>query len=410
MIADLVIDGDQVLTMDGDGVGLVENGRLLVGSGRVLPPDAEVPRHVLRIDARGKVVAPGLCDPHAHPIFAGHRAGEFAMRAAGRTYAEIAAAGGGILATVRATRAATDAELRRGLRGRLLAMRRHGVTTCECKSGYALTVDGELRMLRVARDHEGPVELVPTLLGAHAVPPETERDHYVDLVAREMVPLCASEGLARFCDVFCDEGAFTVAEARRVLAAAKAAGLGVRLHAGQFTDVGAAELAAELGAASADHLEQISPRGIDALARAGVVATLLPGAALTLRLPWPRAREMIEAGVRVALGTDCNPGTSMTEALPLMTTLAATQMRMTCEEVWRAVTVHAARALGRDDLGRLAPGCQADAVVFDFDDWRALPYHFGTPRALCVIKRGRVVYEAGHRPELPSPRQDRDAN
>jgi imidazolonepropionase len=405
-VADLVIEGGQVLTMDDGagqnngrsataagqtrGLGLVTNGRVLIGGGKILPPDCEVPKSVARIEVRNKVVAPGLIDAHAHPCFAGSRADEFAMRAAGASYAEIAAAGGGIWSTVQATRSATEAELRTSLRTRLLTMRRHGTTTTEAKSGYALSTAGELRMLKVLANTDLPIEIVPTLLAAHAVPPDTEREAYIQAVIDEMIPQAAQDGLARFCDVFCEQGAFTLDESRRILQAAKSAGLGLRLHAGQFSDLGAAELAAELGAISADHLEHVSDRGIEAMAQAGVIATLLPGAALMLRLSWPRAREMIEAGVRIALGTDCNPGTSMTEALPLMTTLAVTQMRMTCEEVWRAITVQAAKSLGREDLGRLAPGCQADVVVFDFDDWRALPYHYGTPRALCVVKRGLV--------------------
>ncbi|MEK6606649.1 MAG: imidazolonepropionase, partial [Myxococcota bacterium] len=296
MIATLRIDGGVIVTMDGGepgGLGVVDGGVVLCGEGKILPPDAEVAKHATRIDARGRVVAPGLVDPHAHPIFAGHRAHEFALRARGLSYAEIAAAGGGIFATVRATRDAADDVLLRATRGRLRTMRRHGVTTCEAKSGYALDVEGELRLLRLLREAGGPVEIVPTLLGAHAVPPALfDRAAYVESVAAEMVPRAATDGLARFCDVFCDEGAFSLDEARRVLEAARAAGLGLRLHAGQFADGGAAELAGELGAASADHLEHVSSRGIEALARGGVVATLLPGAALVLGLPWPPARAL----------------------------------------------------------------------------------------------------------------------
>jgi imidazolonepropionase len=304
---------------------------------------------------------------------------------AGKSYEEIAMLGGGILATVRATRAASTASLVASARTRLARMRAHGVTACEGKSGYSLDIEGELRLLRIVNE----IGCVPTLL-AHVVPPEIPRDQYVARFIGELIP----SGMARFCDVFCDRGAFTLRETRRILEAAKAAGLGLRVHAEQLSYTGAAELAAELGAASADHLELVSPAGIEALARSQTVAVLAPGAALTMRAPWPPARRLIDAGVAVALATDCNPGTSMTESLPLMMTLGCTQMGMTVEEAWRAVTVHAARSLGLDDVGRLAPGCRADIAIFDMTDWRALPYHFGSPAAWMVFKDGRPVYRA----------------
>jgi len=384
MEADLVIDNGVVLTMDGPGVG-ERGGPLLISRGRVVGPDTPVARDALRIDAGGRVVAPGLVDPHAHPVFAGERGLEFAMRMAGTSYEEIAALGGGILSTVRATRAASDEALLAAAKTRLLRMLAYGVTTCEGKSGYALDIEGEKRLLRLLRE----LGCVPTLL-AHMVPPEHNRQDYLRLFIDELIP----SGLAEFCDVFCDRGAFTLAETRRILEAARAAGLGLRVHAEQLSYTGAAELAAELGAASADHLEFVSPAGIEALAASGTVAVLLPGAALTLRAPWPPARRMIDAGVTVALGTDCNPGTSMTEALPLMMTLGCTQLGMTVEETWRAVTVNAARSLLRDDIGRLSPGCRADIAIFDFSDWRSLPYHFGPPQAWLVYKDGRTAFRA----------------
>jgi imidazolonepropionase len=386
--ADLVIDNGVVLTFDGDGVG-ERAGPLLAAQGRIVAAGTPIAPDATRIDAGGRVVAPGLIDPHAHPVFAGERAFEFALRMTGRSYEEIAALGGGILATVRATRAASDEALASAGAERLSRMAAYGVTTCEGKSGYSLDIEGELRLLRILRD----LGCVPTLL-AHAVPPEVPRDEYVRRFVAELIP----SGLARFCDVFCDRGAFTLAETRRILLAARERGLGLRVHAEQLSYTGAAELAAELGAASADHLELVSPAGIEALARANTVAVLLPGAALTLCAPWPPARRMIDAGVTVALGTDCNPGTSMTESLPLMMTLACTQMRLTVEEAWRAVTVNAARSLLLDDAGRLAPGCRADIAVFDLWDWRALPYHFGPPLAWMVFKEGRVIHRAASAP------------
>ena len=384
MEADFVIDNGVVLTMDGPGVG-ERSGPVLVSQGRVVATDAPVAADAVRIDAGGRVVAPGLVDPHAHPVFAGERSFEFALRMAGQSYEEVAALGGGILSTVRATRAASDEALLGAARTRLARMLAYGVTACEGKSGYSLDVEGEKRLLRLLRE----LGCLPTLL-AHVVPPEHKREDYLRLFIEELIP----SGLAEFCDVFCDRGAFTLSETHRILEAARAAGLGLRVHAEQLSYTGAAELAAELGAASADHLEFVSPAGIEALAASGTVAVLLPGAALTLRARWPPARRMIDEGVTVALGTDCNPGTSMTEALPLMMTIGCTQMGMTVEEAWRAVTVNAARSLRRDDIGRLAPGCRADVAVFDFSDWRSLPYHFGPPLCWLVIKDGRIAYRA----------------
>jgi len=240
-----------------------------------------------------------------------------------------------------------------------------------------------------------PVDVVPTVLGAHAIPPEfTERRAaYVALVADELVPRAARGGLARYCDAYCEEGAFSGEEVERIFASAADAGLGLRLHAEQFTDQGGAALAARLGAASADHLESIGEAGIAALARSSTTAVLLPGAALACRCPWPPARALLDAGVPVALGTDLNPGSSMTSSLPLMMFLACTQLRMTCEEAWLAVTRRAACSIGRDDLGRIAPGAQADLVIFEAPDYRYIPYHYGDNHARVVIKSGRVVVE-----------------
>jgi imidazolonepropionase len=401
--ADLRVRGGPILTMEGDDLGLVaQGGVVLARGGRIVhagpaPERLALAPGALSIDTGGRLIAPGLVDAHAHPVFAGSRAAEFAMSARGRTYQQIAAAGGGILSTVRATRAGGYGALLDGARARLATMLRHGTTTCEAKSGYALTVDGELRLLSVIRELDalGPVDLVPTLLGAHAVPPELDRAAYLDAVVGEMIPRAAAGGLARFCDAFCEQGAFTVGETRRVLEAARAAGMGLRVHAEQLSRTGGAALAAELHAASADHLEYVTGDDIAALARAGTVATLLPGAALMLKLPPPPARALREAGCKVALGTDCNPGTSMTESLPLAMTLAVTQLGLTVEEAWRAATVWAAEALGLADRGRLAPGTLADLAIFDVDDPAGVPWHYGVPLAWMVIKDGRVAWAAG---------------
>jgi imidazolonepropionase len=405
--ADLVVrNAGQILTLEGaEGVGLVVGATAVAcREGRILGLSREdrveatfpVAKNAMVVDAKGGVVTPGLVDPHTHPVFAGQRAVEFGMKARGQSYLDIHKAGGGILSTVKATRQATFEELCAGCAGNLNRLLAWGVTTCEGKSGYDLTLDGELRMLEVLRTVGDchPVDVVPTLLGAHALPPElaSERETYVALVAEQMVPRAAAEGLARYCDAYCEDGAFTPAEVERIFTAAKDAGLSLRIHAEQFTDQGGALLAARMGAASADHLEAISPAAIEAMAASGTTAVLLPGAALACRCPWPPARDILDAGVDVALGTDLNPGSSMTSSLPLMMSLASMQMGMSCEESWRAVTVTAARALGLEDrVGSITPGRQADLVVFDAPDYRYIPYHYGDNHARVVIKRGRVV-------------------
>jgi len=388
-----------------DDLGVIEDGALAIAEGRVLwaGPTAALARHV-RVTPRtevyhlhGRVVTPGLVDPHTHLVFAGTREHEFALRAAGRPYLEILAAGGGILSTMRATRAADDDELLRLTLARLNRCLSFGVTTIEAKSGYGLSLEHELRILRTidraARLH--PIRLVPTLLAAHAVPPEFQgrRTAYVRHVVDEILPAVAAERLAEYCDVFLDRGAFTVEEARRVLERAARLGLRPRLHAGQFSDLGGAQLAARLGAASADHLEHVSPAGLRAMAKAGVTAVLLPGAALSLGIRPPDARPFLRAGVPVALATDLNPGTSMTENLPLMMTLAVTQQKLTPAQALRAVTDHAATALGRSGrIGTLTIGAEADAAVFDVTDWRQLTWHYGVPHAEMVLVEGEVVW------------------
>lgn len=402
--ADLVIrKAAQVLVLDGAGVGLVERGAVACRGERILGvcPDAELEQTfgvgagTRVLDAAGGVVTPGLVDPHTHPVFAGQRCVEFGMKAQGKSYLEIHKAGGGILSTVRATREASFDELAAVLAANLSRLLSWGVTTCEGKSGYALETEGELRLLEVLRTVGDchPVDVEPTLLGAHALPPEhaDDRQGYVALVAEQMVPRAAREGLARYCDAYCEDGAFSADEVEQIFRAASAHGLGLRLHAEQFTHQGGAELAAQLGAVSADHLEAVSPAGVAAMARSSTVAVLLPGAALTCRCPWPPARALLDAGVAVALGTDLNPGSSMTASLPLMMSLACMQMQVSCEEAWRGVTVAAARSLGRDDIGRLAPGCIADLAIFDAPDYRYVPYHYGENHLRAVVKRGRVV-------------------
>lgn len=365
-------------------------------------PERELPaefRGADALDAGGALVVPGLVDCHTHLAFGGWRADEFEQRIAGATYLEIAKRGGGIASTVARTRAATDEELLAGCRAHLAGMRALGVTTVECKSGYGLDLDAELRLLGLYRQlaDAGPTRIVPTLLGAHVVGLEfrERRDEYVELVIGEMIPRAAVGGLARFCDVFVEETAFSVPEARRILRAGQAAGLGAKLHADQLSSGGGAELAAELGAASADHLERISDGGIAAMAGAGTVAVSLPLASLYLNQPPLPARRLIEAGVPVAVATDFNPGSAPSWHLPLALTLACTLQRMTPAEALKGATILAARAIGlAAEVGSVEPGKRADLAVIGSPDPNHWLYHFRPNACRCTILGGRVVHEA----------------
>ncbi len=348
------------------------------------------------IDASGKTLLPGLVDSHTHPVWAGDRGEEIGRRLAGESYAAIAADGGGINATVRATRGASTEELALLTRERLIRMRLHGSTTVEAKSGYGLTAEDEIRSLRILAQAAGDPELprvVPTLLAAHEFPPEhrSSRAEWVRRIAEEIVPEAAREGLARFCDVFCDEGVFTVDESQTILEAARRAGLGLRLHADELARSGGSFLAAELSAASADHLLCIGPEEIAALARAGTVATLLPGTAWWMRSRRAPARELIEAGVPVAVASDFNPGTCLTESLPAVAAHACLDSSLTVEETLTAMTLNAAASLGlADETGSLEPGKSADVIWIDAPDDRHLVYHWGVNLVSGVICRGRL--------------------
>jgi imidazolonepropionase len=391
----LVIRGASTLmTCAGDGLGLIPRGAVVIRAGLVAwtGPEADLPADAAglpELDAGGALVTPGLVDAHAHPIFGGDRAGEFALRAEGKSYLEIARAGGGIASTVAATRAASDDELLAGARARLRRAAAHGTTTMEAKTGYALSVDGELRLLRLLGQLGGPVTLVPTLLGAHVPPPGADRAAYVDACAGAM--LDGARGLAHAVDVYCDEGAFTLEETNRILGAARDRGFAVRAHAGQFRDLGAAGLVASLGGLSADHLEQVSDEQARAMAAAGTIATLLPGACVQLRCPPPPVARLRAAGCRLALGTDLNPGSSLSEALPPQMWLACTHLGLTVDEAWLAVTSVAARAAGRPSGGRLIPGSPGDAVIWLVDDHRAVPYHYGVNHVARVVIAGRAL-------------------
>jgi imidazolonepropionase len=340
---------------------------------------------VLELDAGGRCAVPGLVDCHTHAAFGGDRVEEFSLRAGGAGYEELHARGGGILATVRATRAAGEEGLRAAVERHRGWMLRHGTTTFEGKSGYGLDRDTELASLRAVRAAGG----IPTWLGAHAVPPELDgdADAYLDLALAEVLPEAAR--LAEAADVFLERGAFDAAQARRYLEACRAAGLALRLHGDQFTEQGAIPLAVELGARSVDHLEATGSEGVRALAASDVVGVLLPASALFLGRPMPPARALVDAGAAVALATDFNPGSAFCESLPLVCSLATTQLGLSPAEALAACTVNAAHVLGRvDRLGRIAPGYRADLVLLDAPDWRYLAYHLGGEVVSGVVLSG----------------------
>ena len=377
-----------------DAALVIENARVKwSGPERALPPAAAgYPHH----DCGGSLVIPGLVDCHTHLCFGGWRGDEFALRIAGATYQDIAAAGGGIRSTVVATREASFETLKAKARAVLDGTLALGVTTMECKSGYGLDRDNELKQLEVyaALDREQPVDLVPTFLGAHIVPPEFvgRRADYLDLLCEEMLPEIARRGLARFCDVFVEESAYTVAEARRILGKANELGLGLKVHADQLSAGGGAELAAELGAVSAEHLEFISAEGIAAMAAAGTVAVSLPLASLYLGHAYLPARRLIEAGVAVAVATDFNPGSSPSYHLPLAMTLACLKQRMTPAEALCGATVIAARAIGLErQAGSLVASSPADLAVIDAPDLNHWLYHFRPNACRRVMKAGAWV-------------------
>ncbi len=336
------------------------------------------------VDCEGGVLTPGFVDSHTHAVFGGTRAAEYEMRARGMDYMEIARRGGGINASVADVRERSEAELIEMAVPRLYEMVRLGTTTVEIKSGYGLSTEGELKMLRVIRalSERAPLRIVPTFLGAHEVPPEyrERRADYVDLIVREMIPAVTAERLAVFCDVFMEPGAFTRTETENILRAAQAQGMLLKLHADEFANSGAAQLAVELGAASADHLGAISDAGIAALAASDTVATLLPATLFFLgKTQYAPARRLIDLGATVALATDFNPGTAPSASMPLVLTMACSQMAMTPLEAITAATSGGARALRRSDIGTITAGAQADLVLWRVRDHREIPYHFGSP-------------------------------
>ncbi len=355
-----------------------------------------LPSDIDEVNCEGRVVMPGFVDSHTHMVFAGSRAHEFARRLSGTPYTQIAAEGGGILTTMKAVRAASEDELAAVCERLVTSALEHGTTTVEIKSGYGLDLASELRSLRAARrvGGEQAARVITTFLGAHAVPPEYRNDPeaYVELVIKDMLPAVSQEGLAECCDVFTDVGFFTVDQSERILRAARTLGLKLKVHADEIGIIGASTMAARLGAISADHLEHSTEEHILALRDAGVVCTLLPGTAYTLRLPYPDARRMIDSGAIVALATDCNPGSSYTENMQTILSLACAMMSMTIEEAITAATLHGAAALGlAHETGSLEVGKSADLVIHDCTHYADIVYHFGTNHAWSVWVRGEEV-------------------
>jgi imidazolonepropionase len=384
-----------------DELAIVRDGGMLIEDGRVIAtgPSNEIAKSMPAgadvVDARGKVVLPGFVDAHTHPVFGGDRVDEFEMRARGATYEQIAESGGGIRSTVRKTRAASEDELLGQARKHAGWFLGGGTTTVEAKSGYGLTIDDELKMLRVIRrlNAETPIEFVPTFLGAHAVPDEFRNapEQYTALVIHKMLPRVVEEQLAESCDIFCERGYFDITDSERILRAAQDLGLRLRMHVDQLTNSGGAFLAARLKAATADHLEQANAAEIAALAEAGVQPVLLPASVYSLgKTRYPPAREMIEAGLAVVLATDFNPGSSPTPSMPMVLSLASTQMKMTPAEAVTAATINAAYSLNRgDQIGSFEPGKRANFVLYDCPDYREIAYYFGVSMIDSVYVSGK---------------------
>ena len=404
----------QLITMEGPAprigkemseLGMIENGGIAVAGNEILfvgdsdkvQGKSELAEGCTVIDAKGMVVTPGLIDPHTHPVFSKTREKEFEMRILGKSYMEIANAGGGIRSSVRDLRETEYAVLKEKTKTRLDRFLAYGVTTIEAKSGYGLSTESELKQLEIIREmnETHPLDLIPTFLGAHETPDEyrADKEKYIDILINEMIPKVVEAKLAEFSDIFTEAGVFTVDESRRIQTAAKNAGLKLKFHADELNSVGGGELAAELGAVSADHLVYISEQGIKDMAKAKTVAVLLPGTTFSLAgKQYAPARRMIEEGVVVALSTDCNPGSSYSESLPFIITLAALQMKLTAAEALSAVTVNAAAAVDRiGKIGQLCPGMKADITLWNINNYQEIPYHYGVNLVSKVVKNGKVI-------------------
>ncbi len=390
-----------------DGAVVIENG-IITKTGKtedVIVGLKQADYHV--IDASDKAVLPGFVDSHTHFIFGGYRPEEFSWRLRGDSYMDILKQGGGILNTVRATRKASPEELATAGKKRLDSMLSFGVTTVEGKSGYGLDLETELKQLTVMQElnDNHPIDIAQTFLGAHAILPEykNREDRFIDFLIDDVLPEVVSNNLAEFCDVFCEKNVFSIEQSRRLLLKAKEAGLKLKFHADEMVQLGGAELAAELGALSADHLLQASDRGIKDMAKAGVVATLLPGTAFSLKEPYARGRTMIDNDCSVALATDLNPGSCFTESIPLIIALATLYMNLTAEEAITAMTINGAAALGRQEtIGSIDHGKMGDLIVLEFPSYMYIPYHLGVNTVEKVIKNGMLVYEKSSSPDRSS--------
>ena len=382
-----------------EDLGIIENAAVVfdekirwVGQERELPKEFS---NEMQIDLKGAVVLPGLIDCHTHIVFAGDRSHEYAMRAEGKSYRDIADAGGGILSTVKATREATFDELFSLSRTRVLESMSRGITTLEIKSGYGLTVDDEIKILKVIKKlkEELPLTIIPTFLGAHAIPPEfkNNREKYIQILCENLIPQVAKEKLATFCDIFIEKNYFTPDEGKQILEIAVRHGLKIKIHAEQLSNFGGASLAAKMGAISADHLEHLSDTDLASLKKSGVIGVLLPGAAFFLGTAYPPARKFIDHGLPIALSTDWNPGTCMTGNLMLISTIACSQMKMTVPEVITAITFNAAQALSLTNHGFLEQGTRADLAIFGSPSYECLPYHFSVNQISSVFIAGKMI-------------------
>lgn len=394
---------------EASGIGLIKDASLACFMGKVVwaGPEKDLEKYCSFTDecvfdnAGGSLVTPGFVDSHTHPLFGRTREDEFALRASGADYEEIAAAGGGILNSVRRTRAASDETIRRNLERHLSIMLSSGTTTVEVKSGYGLDLETELRCLRIAGEVSdiSPQTVVPTFMGAHEVPDEFrgKPDSYIDYLISTVNPAVKEQGIARFVDVFCEKGVFTPEQAFRYLKASAEQGFGLRIHADEFHDTGGARIAFEAGAYSADHLLSISDENISGIAQSNTVATLLPGTALFLNKPFPPGRKLLDAGAAVALATDFNPGSCFCDSMPLIVSLAVCQCGFTVEEALVSATANGAAALGLSGVkGGLAPGCDGDIVIWDCEDHRMIPYHLGNPDVKVVYCAAQRVYSTNH--------------
>jgi imidazolonepropionase len=395
-----------------EDLGIIEDGAVAISGDRIVAVgetkeilgQVKIGKETEVIDAKDKVVLPGFVDCHTHPVFANTREEEFEMRVKGKTYQEIAASGGGIKSSVRNLRSKTKEELIELALPRLDRMLSYGTTTIEAKSGYGLSVEDEIKMLEVIKELNliHPTDLIPTFLGAHEIPEEykNNKKEYIKLIIEQMIPEMAKRKLAVFCDIFCEKGVFNIEESREILNAAKAHGFGLKLHADQLSALGGSKLAAELGAISADHLEFIDEDGIEKMKESGVIGVLLPGACFGLGLKeYPPARKMIERGLPVALATDFNPGSSMTESVPMILSLACLMMRMTPAEAIVASTINSACAVDKgNEIGSIEVGKKADLVIWNVQNYKEIPYHFGVNLVEQVIKNG-TVFPSPHRRE-----------